>query len=343
MNPTPRSVLVYVGGDLVGDAVMKLPFVRALRAACPDASITWCAGKHKSAFADALQPLTVGLIDEVLEEAGFDRPLACLLRRPLGGRHFDWVIDTQRGVPVSFLIRRIRHDLFISGSADFLLSDRKPPRGYQRPSSMVAQMLDLLELATAVPPNLAVPPNPDAPLNLDDTTRAKAAAALPDGPVYIGLAPGAGGRNKCWPLENYIALARGQIAEGRVPVFILGPAEGEWAAELKAAVPEALFPTVTATADALSPLPSPSVGYSIALGARLAVAVANDAGSGHILAASDAPLVSLFGPTPAAKFAPAARRALVIEAQSFGSDEMSSIPLEAVSDAVDALLADADR
>ena len=162
MTPTPRSVLVYVGGDLVGDAVMKLPFVRALRAACPEATITWCAGKHNSAFADALQPLTVGLIDEVVEQAGFDRPLACLLRRPLGGRHFDWVIDTQRGVPVSFLIRRIRHDLFISGSADFLLSDRKPPRGYQRPSSMVAQMLDLLELATAVPPNLAVPPNPVA-------------------------------------------------------------------------------------------------------------------------------------------------------------------------------------
>jgi ADP-heptose:LPS heptosyltransferase len=329
MSPTPRSVLVYVGGDLVGDAVMKLPFVRALRAACPIAAITWCAGKHKSAFADALQPLTVGLIDEVIEEAGFDRPLACLLRRPLGGRHFDWVIDTQRGVPVSFLIRRIRHDLFISGSADFLLSDRKPPKGYQRPASMVAQMLDLLQLASAVPPA------PDAPLNLDDVTRAKAAAALPEGPVYIGLAPGAGGRNKCWPLENYIALARGQIAQGRVPVFILGPAEVEWAADLKAAVPEASFPTVSAEAGA----PSPSVGYSIALGARLAAAVANDAGSGHILAASDAPLVSLFGPTPAAKFAPAARKARVIEAQSFGSDEMSAIPLEAVTDAVEELLA----
>jgi ADP-heptose:LPS heptosyltransferase len=332
MSPAPRSVLVYVGGDLVGDAVMKLPFVRALRAACPAAAITWCAGKHKSAFADALQPLTARLIDEVVEETGFDRPLACLLHRPLGGRHFDWVIDTQRGVPVSFLIRRIRHDLFISGAADFLLSDRKPPRGYQRPASMVAQMLDLLELASAAPPI------PDAPLNLDEATRAKAAAALPDGPVYIGLAPGAGGRNKCWPLENYIALARGQIAQGRVPVFILGPAEGEWAADLKAAVPEALFPTVGAEADAPSPSPAPSVGYSIALGARLAAAVANDAGSGHILAASDAPLVSLFGPTPAAKFAPAARKARVIEAQAFGSDEMSAIPVEVVADAVDALL-----
>ncbi len=324
MNPAPRSVLVYVGGDLVGDAVMKLPFVRALRAACPDAAITWCAGKHKSAFAGALRTLTVGLIDEVIEDAGFDRPLACLLHRPLGGRHFDWVIDTQRGVPVSFLVRCIRHDRFISGSADFLLSDRKPPKGYTRPAAMVAQMLDLLELATGLPPNA------DAPLNLDDAARAAAAVALPEGPVYVGLAPGAGGRVKCWPLDSYVALARGQIAKGRVPVFILGPAESDWAADLKEAVPGALFPTAGA---------DPTVGYSIALGARLSVAVANDAGAGHILAASDVPLVSLFGPTPAAKFAPAARKAKVIEAQGFGSDEMSAIPLSAVAEAVEALLA----
>lgn len=323
---SPRSVLVYVGGDLVGDAVMKLPFVRALRAACPDARITWCAGKHKSAFADVLRPLTGTLIDEVIEQAGFDRPLSCLLRRPLGGRHFDWVIDTQRGVPVSFLIRRIRHSLFVSGSADFLLSDRKPEKGYRRPASMVAQMLDLLALASGQEPQ------PDAPLVIDAETLAQAVSALPEGPVYIGLAPGAGGRNKCWPLENYVALAKLQADKGRCPVFILGPAESDWAPRLQDAVPGALFPTLSDGAAA------PSVGYSIALGTRLAAAVANDAGSGHILAASDVPLVSLFGPTPAAKFAPAARRARVIEAQDFGSDEMAAIPLDVVADAVEGLL-----
>ena len=232
-------------------------------------------------------------------------------------------------MPVSFLIRRIRHGLFISGSAEFLLSDRKPAKGYRRPASMVAQMLDLLALASGEAPQ------PDAPLLIDPATVAQAAAALPrgpDGPVYIGLAPGAGGRNKCWPLENYVALAQDQAGKGRCPVFILGPAESDWAPRLKDAVPDALFPTLTEGAAA------PSVAYSVALGARLAAAVANDAGSGHILAASDVPLVSLFGPTPAAKFAPAARIARVIEAQDFGSDEMSAIPLDVVVTAVDGLV-----
>ena len=64
------SVLVYVNGDLVGDGVMKLPFVRALRHAFPNAHITWLAGIWKSAYAHQLAPLVQGLIDEVIEEAG---------------------------------------------------------------------------------------------------------------------------------------------------------------------------------------------------------------------------------------------------------------------------------
>jgi ADP-heptose:LPS heptosyltransferase len=321
-----QSVLVFVGGDLIGDALMKLPFVRALRHAFPDARITWCAGKHKSAFAHQLAPLVGGLIDEVIEEAGFERALPLLIARPLDGRRFDIVIDTQRGVPVTVLVRRIRHDIFISGSANFLLSDRKPKKPYTRPASMVGQMLDLLELATGRPPDTG------APLLLEASLRDQAARALPDGAVYIGLAPGAGGRQKCWPLTRFIQLARNQQTLGRIPVFILGPGEAEWAATLRDAVPDALFPTVDGDGKV-----TPTIGFSIALGQRLTVAIANDSGVGHILAAADTPLISLFGPTPAVKFAPTANRLVLIEAQNFGSDAMDAIPLEAVTDAIEQL------
>lgn len=327
MEPSPKSVLVYVGGDLVGDAVMKLPFIRAARHAWSDARITWCAGKYKSAFAHELAPLITGLIDEVIEEAGFNRPLPLLLRRPLEGRHFDLVIDTQRGVPATLLLHRIRHRLLVSGAADFYLSGAKPAKGYQRPAAMVRQMLDLLEIASGEPAQ------PDAPLVIDPKARAAAEAALPQGPVYVGFAPGAGGRQKCWPLESFIALARRRLEQGRVPVFILGPGEGDWVGALRDAIPDALFPTVDDHGQA-----NPSIALTIALGQRLAAAVANDAGAGHILAAADAPLVSLFGPTPAAKFAPSAKRREIIEAQTFGSPEMAAIPVEAVAAAVDRLL-----
>lgn len=328
MVPTPKSILVYVGGDLVGDAIMKLPFVRALRQAWPDAQITWCAGKHRSAFAHELAPLTAGLIDEVVEEAGFDRPLSLFLKRPLAGRHFDLVIDTQRGVGTSLLLRRVRHNHMISGTAGFLFSSVRPDRSYERPASMVRQLADLITLGSGKTAVAA------GRLNLGSDVQKTASKALPEGPVYIGLAPGAGGRQKCWPLENFVAVAKRQQRQGRVPVFILGPGEADMVAPLRADVPGALFPTISQGESA----PTPSIPYSIAIGQRLAAAIANDSGAGHILAVADAPLVSLFGPTPAAKFAPAATDLRIIDAASFGSNAMSAIPVEAVSDAVEALL-----
>mgnify|MGYP003349265873 FL=1 len=66
----PRTILAYVGLDLMGDALMKMPFVRALRETYPQARITWLAGKGKTVFSGPLAPLVKGLIDEVIEDAG---------------------------------------------------------------------------------------------------------------------------------------------------------------------------------------------------------------------------------------------------------------------------------
>jgi hypothetical protein len=120
------SILVYVGLDLVGDALMKLPFVRALRATYPDARITWLAGKGKTAFAGPLAPLVVGQIDEVIESAGIGTHWHEVLRRPLPGRRFDLLIDTQRRVLTTLILRRIACGTFVSGAANFALSDLKP-------------------------------------------------------------------------------------------------------------------------------------------------------------------------------------------------------------------------
>ena len=62
------------------------------------------------------------------------------------------------------------------------------------------------------------------------------------------------------------------------------------------------------------------------------------AGTGHMLAAGGAPLVSLFGPTSPAKFAPLAERLTVICAQEFGGSDMASIPVRAVAKAVEGMV-----
>lgn len=334
---TPESVLIYVGSDSVGDGLVKLPFARALRNAFPDARITWLAGKGTSAYAHGLAPLVRDLIDEVVEEASIGRHWSELARpalgsTPLAGRRFDLVIDTQRRVGTTLLLKRIPHRRFVSGAGGYRLSDVQPPPPRRKAPSLARRLLDLLELASGRPADIAGMPPVDPQLD------ALAARLLPEGSSYVGLAPGAAGEHKRWPLDRYLQLATAQLAAGRVPVVFLGPEEGSWALPVREALPQAVLPLQS---EAVAPLgPTPLI--TIALARRLAVAVANDAGVGHMLAAAGCPLVSLFGPTAPEKSAPLAGRARVLRAQDFegsaGGEAMESIPLDAVRKAVEALL-----
>jgi ADP-heptose:LPS heptosyltransferase len=324
---TPDSILIYVGLDLVGDGLLKLPFVRNLRTNWPSARIVWCAGKGPSVFASGLRPLVAGLIDETIENAGFGSKLGDVFARPLDGRRFDLVIDTQRRFATSLAVRRVRHRRFVSGAAGFLLSDGKP-RDSVKPRAMLGQLLQLIDAAGGDPAA------PLPPLVLPKDARDAARDLLPPGPVYVGFAPGAGNRDKCWPFENYLEAAR--RLPGIVPVFVLGPDEKDWI-DACAAVPGAKLPLQEAAARGLAPTPV----LTIALAQRLTASLANDSGGGHMLAAGDGALVSLFGPTDPAKFAPAATHLTVLRAQDHGGAAMADIPLAAALAALQSSIASA--
>ena len=319
----PKSVLVYVGLDRVGDGLLKLPFVRGLRQAFPNAHITWLAGKESSVYASCLAPVVKGLIDEVIEHAGIGLQLSELFKRPLGRRKFDLIIDSQKILWASFSLWRIPHKTFISPAGRFLLSSIKAPRGYKFPKSMQRQLLDLLELASGQ--TFKTPKN----LNLDlgQDYRADALELLPGGKDYIGFAPGSGGKPKCWGLKNFIRLAKAEVKQNRIPVFFLGPQEPEWMAPVQAQVPSALFP-LQIRDNNFDPL------YTIALAERMSATVSNDSGVGHMMALGGKPLVSLFGPTVPEKFMPMANKLTIIEAKTFGGREMSFIPYDTVAKAL---------
>ncbi len=328
-----RSVLIHVGLDRLGDGLLKLPFARGLRTAFPNARLTWFAGKETSVYAGVLAPLVHDVLDEVIEYGGVGLHPSELIRpRPLTGRRFDLVIDTQRIFWTSLSAKRIRHSRFISPAAKFLLSSIKPKAGYRSPKAMQRQMLDLLEIASGMTFETPTKLNLDIPQPHHDM----AAHLLPAGPRYIGFAPGAGGRPKCWPLDRYIALAETAATHGAVPVFLIGPQEEEWAAEITAKLPNALLPLQHgggATTHGYNPL------FTMALGARLAGAVSNDSGVAHMLAVAGAPLIALYGPTVYEKFPPMTDAITVIRAETFGAREMTAIPLSAVNRALQGVLA----
>ncbi|MEE9317503.1 MAG: glycosyltransferase family 9 protein [Rhodospirillales bacterium] len=336
MTPTPpSSVLAYVGFDRIGDGLLKLPFVRGLRAAFPDARITWLAGRETSVYADLMSGAVEGLLDEIIENGGVGLSPWELLKGhakgPLAGRRFDLIIDTQRIFWTSLSVKRIPHGVFISPAARFLLSSRKPEKGYRFPKTMQRQLLDLLELASGA--EFSTPET--LTLDLNQNLKDAAQGILPKGPLYIGFAPGSGGPPKCWPLENFIQLARRQQARGRTPVFFLGPKETGWFDEINAAVPEALFPLQQESVQkawGYSPL------LTIALAGGLNAAVSNDSGAGHMFAVGGVPVVILYGVTTPDKFMPMTDKLSIIQAQEFGGREMHRIPLDAVEEALESAL-----
>ena len=325
-----KSVLVYVGLDRLGDGLLKLPFVQGLKSAFPNAKVTWFAGKETTVYASALAPLAEGYLDEIIEYGGVGlEPKELLRARPLKDRQFDLVIDTQKIVWTSLSARRIRHDTFMSPAARFLFSSKRPARGYKFPKAMQRQMLDLLEIASGQ----SFPTPTKLDISIPGTRRGEAQRLLPKVKGYVGFAPGSGGRPKCWPLERYIDVAKEVEARGETPVFIIGPQEEEWISDITAALPDAVLPLQMGSADhGFDPM------LTLALGERLSKAVSNDSGIAHMLAVAGTPLVALYGPTVYEKFPPMTQSISVIKAEQYGSREMSAIPVDAVSQALDALL-----
>lgn len=308
------SILVYVGGELVGDGLIKLPFIYALRKGYPQAKITWCHGEFDSVYRTTLAPLVTSQIDTIVALKDLKR------------QHFDLVIDTQSEWLTTLKLKwSLSYKTFFSPTLRYLLSDIKPPKGYETPRRLIDKMLGFLDL-------MGVSFQEKYVLDLDQEWRTKAQELLPEGKKYIGLAVGAGYRSKCWPRESYQKLARELKKENYQPVVILGPQEQDWVAEFTEKLPEALYPLQDQRVAKQSPL------LTIALAERLTAAVSNDCGIGHMLAAANTPLVTLFGPTTAEKFAPKVSKALVLRAQDFGGETMDSIPLASVQKALKEIL-----
>jgi ADP-heptose:LPS heptosyltransferase len=324
-SPGARPIAVLVDREGLGDCLLKFPFLRAIRRGFPGRPIWWIA-THQTSMADELAPFVTKLIDRVVHHAGLTGRSAEVRARLKALPPFDLVFEARTHIPSVLLSKTLlTYNGFFCCLPGYVLSDRRPPGRWRRPDGVGARMLSLAEAA------LGKPPDWQGTLEVSPAASALAEQRLPAGPRYVGLAIGSREVRKNWPVERYIALAKALEQDGAVPVFLIGPQERETLARLRAAVPSALFPEAEPPDPALK---LARLEFAIALCTRLTAAVANDSGIGHLLGAIGTPLVTLFGPSDAARWAPFTANGIVIRAQEFGGDAMDAIPVEPVLQAV---------
>ena len=331
MKKKYKSILVYSGGEAIGDALYKLNFIKNLRYNFPNSKITWLAGQGKTEYSHNLKPLVNNLIDEVIDnlKIGVNPFIEFIKTSPIK-KEYDVIIDTQTVVLPTLCLKKIKHKIFLSASAKWIFSDLKP----NNLSTKNISLNDRLNIFIKLINNNEVKYG-KKDIKIEDKYIKLSNKLLPKGKTYIGISPGAGDKTKIWPLNKFIKLAQGQVNKNRIPVFFLGPDEKNLLEIIKKDVPQAIFPEWTDTA-IKSGLKGPIL--VIALAKKVNVAIANDSGTGHMFAVAGTKLISLFSKHNAIKYAPNTKELIILDSKKWGGVDPNLIPLQEVEKSINKLL-----
>ena len=266
MSVRPARILVLRGGAL-GDFVVTLPALQALRARWPDGRVEVIGYPRVARLA-----LLGGLVDAVhsLDQAGMARFFSA---HPAFSeeqadfiRSFDIVLNYLHD-PHGILEENLR----LAGARVLLMASPLVQEGHA-----VEQFLRPLE-------SLAI-------YEADPVPRLAVAGRAGTEPRTLVVHPGSGSPRKNWPLDHFLTVAARARDAGWSPHLLLGEVERDLADPVRAA---GFDVTVDAPLEDVAALLAASAGY-----------LGNDSGISHLAAACGARCVVLFGPTDPAQWAP---------------------------------------
>jgi lipopolysaccharide heptosyltransferase II len=278
----------------VGDAVISLPALEALRVRFPDTEIVvvakpWVAELYLNHPA-LLRTLVYDPVRQHKGRRGFREFI-----ESLRAEQFDAAILFQRAFHAAWMAWRARIPVRIGYATEQrgpLLTEAVPlpPAGYL--SHQASEYLELLYRAALL--DRRPPPPRRARLAVSRSERRWAADALKtlglEGPrCFVGMNPGASfGPAKRWPVDRYAALGDRLVEAFGADVLVFGSQSERPLAE---AVARGMRHTPVVLAG------STNLRQWIALTERCRLVVANDSGPMHVAAAAGVPVVAIFGST----------------------------------------------
>jgi len=324
---------VVIAPNWLGDCVMALPVLRAIRRAYPEDRLAVLARRGSDAIFRAEGSA------QVLARGNLPGDV-----RGLRAERFAeaWLLPNSfRSALAPFLAGIPERIGYETDGRSPLLTHRVPP-----PARTEHQLrdYDALLVSRDIAPDLEAPR-----LAIPREASQRAAAAL-DAAGIRGdhslalLAPGAAfGWTKRWPAERYGALGDRLAEKGFACAVVIGPGEEELGLRV-ASAGRGSPPVIGADLDPVE---------LSALLARARVVVANDSGPMHLAAAVGTPVVAFFGPTDPGRTAPSGAPSKILDRFVFcspcylkecpyGHECMQEITAETALRAIEELLAPND-
>ncbi len=280
----------------VGDAVMSIPALQAIRTRWPQAEIAilgraWVTDLYRDqGYADRLL-----VFDHLGRHRGVwgRRRLVAELRR----ERFDAAVLLQNAFEAAWIAARARIPVRIGYNRDargFLLTRAVPiPLAGEIPPQESYSYLELLHRAGWLE---RLPMVEKIELRVSAAAREEAQTTLSragarHGAIRVALAAGATyGSAKCWPAERFAELADRLMADFDADVVLFGTSGERGVAERIAGAMRRRPVTLVGQT---------SIGELPALLAACHLFVGNDSGAMHVAGAVGLPVVGIFGPTDA--------------------------------------------
>ena len=293
-----EALIVVRTPNWLGDTVLALPALQALRAARPAARVSligrWTPLLAGQGVADVLLPYPGAFTERrrFARAVRGERPdLAVLLPNSFEAAAASWRWGARRRLGFDTDVRRP------------LLTDPVPlpsPRLHQ--AEEYAALLAGLDIAVAdATPKWALPEDAAADR---EVAQLLGEVGVANDALLVGLHLGAAfGSSKLWPTEAFGRLAARLAAGGLQPVLLGTAADAATAAGVLGAAGRPVVSLVGRDRPILLPR----------LLARLACLVSGDTGVAHLAAALGVATVTLFGPTDARLTAPRSARAQILE------------------------------
>jgi heptosyltransferase II len=301
----------------VGDAIMAIPALQAIRAREPKSEITILARRWVSAIYQGQ-----GLADHLTVLEDLPNPSARIREE-----RFDAAILLQNAFNAAWLAWRagIQERIgFARDGRSWLLTRAIPvPAAGEIPAHESYYYLELLrragwlrQLPTVDDIRLAI-----APENREKAKKHIVSAGARASSRRIAIAPGAAyGSAKCWPPERFAELADRLIARFDADVILFGaPSERDIAARIASGMRRRAVNLTGETS--IEDLPAYFSACDVFVG--------NDSGAMHVAAAAGVPVVAIFGSTDPDGTAPVtSRRSLVRNAPSCSPCFLRQCPMD---------------